>query len=92
MIKQTNFIPIQFGITHEIPPEVKRLEELGNAHGGREFANSNYFVGKCAQTWEKLQGQMGIGPRAWALPIAHDAEPGEDGYYAYCKWINDHGI
>jgi len=49
-----------------------------------------YEAGKIAQTHEQLQAEMGIGVNAHRLPIPSDIEPGEDGDYAYKKWLVDH--
>lgn len=52
----------------DMPDSVKLFFELGKNHGGKVFANSDYFMGKCEHTWEKLQAQSGIGPHGWHLP------------------------
>lgn len=49
-----------------------------------------YEAGKIAQTYEQLQAEMGIGPRAWSLPAPHNYSPSEDGFYAHERYLEDH--
>ena len=96
MIK-TKFNRVQFGVTHELPVSANRITETGKNNGGKTFSRSDYFVGKCAQTWEALQAQMGIGPYAWKLPMppmfeVNDDDVGDESEIDFpyrVVWIND---
>ena len=84
MIKQNMFKPIQGA---DLPDSVIALYEKGK----NRDVSDRYTAGKIAQTYETLQSEMGIGKNAYRLPAPHDYEPGEDGEYAYRKWLNDNG-
>jgi hypothetical protein len=49
-----------------------------------------YEAGMIAQTYEQLKAEMGMGPGAQRLPDPSRSEVGEDGYYAYRRWVVDH--